>query len=63
MTDLKTSETLLKALREAAVSQLTAVELQEQRISFIMASLDKKSNVTRDKVVHVLKRQLGEKAV
>jgi hypothetical protein len=59
---LKTNEALLKALRKAAVCKMSADELREQRISFIMGSLSPDSGVTRDKILQVLERQHGEKA-
>jgi len=60
MSELKTSESLLRALRRAAIGEPTAEELREQRISFIMASLARKSNVTRDRIIEVLKDQQGK---
>lgn len=59
---LRTDESLLKALREAAISKMTAAELREQRISFILGTLKEDSGVTREKVEQVLAKQHGEKA-
>jgi len=62
MTHLKTSETLLRALRDASKYVPTADELQKQRVSFIMGSLKEESNVTRSRVQEVLDEQEGLKA-
>lgn len=61
MPELKTSESLLLALRNAAKTQISAEELREQRISFILGALDKESGVTREKIVKVLDDQQGKK--
>ncbi|MGE0768965.1 MAG: hypothetical protein AB7L90_21185 [Hyphomicrobiaceae bacterium] len=60
MSKLKTDESLLTALRTAAMGNPTAKEVQEQRISFIMGSLDRKSGVTRERVMKVLADQQGK---
>jgi hypothetical protein len=62
MADLKTDETLLKTLRAAAGKQMTAAEVREQRISFILGTLKKDSGVTRERVEQVLAVQRGERA-
>lgn len=59
MSELKTSEQLLKAISDAARRGPTASELRNQRVSFIMGSLDKKSGVTREQVRKVLAAQDG----
>lgn len=59
---LRTDESLLQAIRAAAVSKMTAAELREQRISFILGTLREDSGVTREKVEQVLAIQHGEKA-
>jgi hypothetical protein len=59
--NLKTSESLLDALRDAAAKELTAAELRKQRISFIMGTLKDTSTVTREKVTEVLAAQEGKK--
>jgi len=59
---LKTDEALLKALRAAAVHKMTAAEIREQKISFILGSLKSESGVTREKVIEALAKQHGEKA-
>jgi hypothetical protein len=60
MTTLKTKESTLRALRMASRRELTADELQRQRVSFIMGSL-KSRNVTREKVEELLAKQEGRK--
>lgn len=60
MSNLQTRPDLLKALKDAAAKPASAAELREQRISFIMGSLDRKSGVTRDRVIKVLDDQQGK---
>jgi hypothetical protein len=62
MTELKTKKSTLQALEKAAGRPLTAEEIQKQRISFIMGSLDAKSPITREKVERLLAEQRGVKA-
>jgi hypothetical protein len=62
MTDLKTSESLLSALRRAATRTPSAEEIEQQRVSFIMGSLSERSSVTRARVQEVLAQQEGKKA-
>jgi hypothetical protein len=61
MTELKTNEATLKALKRAARRPLTPDEIQKQRISFVMGSLDAKSSITREKVEKLLAEQRGVK--
>lgn len=60
MTELHTDPVLLRALLDSAKRKLTESELQAQRISFIMGTLDEDSTVTRDQVSRVLAEQSGE---
>ena len=62
MTELKTSESLLSALRKSATHKPTAKELEEQRVSFIMGSLNRSSEITRARVQQVLAQQEGKEA-
>ncbi len=59
MTNLKTREKLLNALKDASKREITPEQLHNQRISFIMGSLDEDSRVTRAQVQQVLARQEG----
>jgi len=61
MTQLKTNESLLSALRKASSRVITAEELHKQRVSFIMGSTNAKSGVTRAKIQQVLDKQEGQK--
>lgn len=61
MTDLKTSESLLKALRNSATRVPTAAELEKQRVSFVMGSLGQNSTATRAQVEEMLAKQEGKK--
>lgn len=61
MTDLKTSESLLKALRSSATRVPTAAELEKQRVSFVMGSLGQNSTATRAQVEEMLAKQEGKK--
>ena len=47
MTELKTREELLSALRRASTRELSAQELHNQRVSFVMGSLKEESGITR----------------
>lgn len=59
MTELRTRESLLKALEKAASRRLTPEEVEGQRVSFIMGSLKEESSVTRSRVREVLAEQQG----
>jgi hypothetical protein len=60
--DLKTDQSLLDRLKQAASSKQTTQEKLEQRVSFIFGSLDSKSEVTREKIRQLLIEQQGETA-
>jgi hypothetical protein len=62
VTQLKTKDSLLQALREASKRVLTAEELHKQRVSFIWGSLKDSSEVTRARIEQVLAQQEGRKA-
>jgi hypothetical protein len=62
MTSLKTKESTLQALDRASRRPPSASEIHKQRVSFIMASLDRESAVTRAKVEKSLAEQEGTKA-
>lgn len=57
MTELRTSEALLATLAEASRRGVTAEELRQQRISFIVGSLKGTSTITRLRVQEVLAQQ------
>jgi len=61
MTELKTRESLLSALRVASERIPTADELRKQRVSFIIGSLKDGSPVTRARIEEVLAAQEGRK--
>jgi len=61
MTELKTSESLLDALRKASSRKITSEELHAQRVSFIMGSVKAESGITREQVQQVLAKQEGSK--
>lgn len=61
MTELKTDESLLNALRSAAKRVPSAEELEQQRVSFVMGSLGRKSTTTRAQVEEMLAKQEGKK--
>lgn len=61
MTDLKTKESTLRALERATRMPLTSAEIREQRLSFIMGSLDTDSPMTKAQVQNILAKQEGEK--
>lgn len=59
--DLKTDTRLLQALTEAATRKLTASEIFEQRVSFVVGSLGSKNSVTRDRIKEVIHDQEGRR--
>jgi hypothetical protein len=59
MSELKTSESLLRRLRAGATTTLTADEIYKQRVSFIVGTLKKSSGVTDDRIRDVLSKQEG----
>lgn len=61
MTNLRTKDSLLRALEKASARAPTAEELRKQRVSFIMGSLKESSGVTRARVEQVLAEQEGER--
>jgi hypothetical protein len=61
MTELKTKPSLLEALHKASRRDLTADEIRQQRVSFIMGSV-KSDEITRAKIQNVLDKQEGRKA-
>jgi hypothetical protein len=61
MTDLKTNESLLEALKRSTTRVPTAEELEKQRVSFVMGSLGRKSTATRSQVQDMLAKQEGKK--
>lgn len=61
MTELKTSKSLLEALRKSTTRVPTAEELEKQRVSFVMGSLGRKSTATRSQVQEMLAKQEGKK--
>lgn len=56
---LKTDQSLLDALSILASRPLTAEEIEQQRVSFIMGTV--KSGVTRERVKEVIAEQAGKK--
>jgi hypothetical protein len=58
MTNLKTKEATLQALKRPP-RELSAEELNRQRVSFIMGSVDMDSPITRAEVVEILAKQAG----
>ena len=61
MTDLKTSEKLLEALRKSATRAPTAEEIEKQRVSFVMGSLGRESTATKAQIKEMLAKQEGKK--
>ena len=62
MTELKTKASTLRALEDAVRRPLTSEEIEKQRVSFVMGSLDAESSMTREKVERLLAEQRGEAA-
>lgn len=59
VSELRTSPALLEALDKAARRKLTAEEILEQRASFVFGSMDENSNVTRERIKHVIAEHEG----
>jgi hypothetical protein len=51
---VKTDHRMLQALQRAAGVRLSADELLAQRVSFVYGSMDKNSNVTKERVREVI---------
>jgi hypothetical protein len=62
MTELKTKDSLLRALKRASTRAPSAEEMEKQRVSFILGSIGVNSGVTRDQVWEILRKQEGKKA-
>jgi hypothetical protein len=61
MSDLRTDESLLAALRKATSRTPSHDQIERQRISFIMGALSDDSDMTREQIQDVLERQEGKK--
>jgi hypothetical protein len=59
MTSTATSPEFLKRLTNAANRRLSSGEIREQRISFIAGSVDKDSNVTKEKIEEIVENLEG----
>lgn len=53
---LKTDQYLLDALEQAKTQKMNAEQLMEQRVSFILSSMDNESVMTREHIRAVLER-------
>lgn len=63
MNQIKTDPELLRTLQEAAKRRLTAVEIRQQRVDYIVATLsDEGTNVTKAQVENELDKLVGEAA-
>ena len=60
MTGITTSKELLDKLSAAAHRSLSEEEVREQRVSFIMSSVDDESTITKDQVEKVLRQHAGQ---
>ena len=59
MTELKTDKALLAALKQSATLSPPTEQVERQRLSFVMGALPMGSDMTREDVREVLKRQKG----
>jgi hypothetical protein len=57
--DLKTNQQLLDALQQASKSKQTTREILEQRVSFVLGSMDPDREVTRAEIRRALIAQEG----
>lgn len=62
MTNLQTDQGLINRLKVAAARELTAEEVNKQRISYILGTLKDESTVTRSKIRDVLAEHEGKSA-
>jgi hypothetical protein len=60
MADIRTDGRLLAKLKEAAGKPMTAEEIRNQRISYVMGTLDTESTLTRDEVERMLLQREGK---
>jgi hypothetical protein len=60
LTNLKTDGALLEALERSADHVITASELHNQRVSFIMGSVSEGNGLTRERVEQILAQQEGK---
>jgi len=63
LNNLKTNESLLRALDQAASRKPTEEEIREQRISFVMGSLKGSNTATRAEVQEILAQHDGKRSV
>lgn len=59
MTGLRTNEALLRALENSSPRNPSQGQLETQRLSFVMGSLDDENEMTREEVQSVLEKQDG----
>lgn len=48
--DIKTEPSFLRALEEAAAHKLTAKELLEQKVSYVLSAVNEGTGITRDRI-------------
>lgn len=60
MADIRTDGRLLAKLKETAGKPMTAEEIQKQRVSFVMGTLDTESTLTRGEVERMLLQREGK---
>lgn len=63
MTDLRTDEGLLQALKSASSRTPSFEQLERQRLSFVMGALPDDNNMTRDEVQSVIEQQEGRRLI
>ncbi len=60
MIKLRTDDAIIDALRKVATKDLSARDVHEQRVSFVMASFKESNGVTRAKIEKILATQNGK---
>ena len=60
MRDTRTDDALLEALKQAAGREMTADEVHNQKVSFIMGASGADSKITREAVEAQLARMAGK---
>lgn len=55
--NLQTDETVLKKLKDAASRKMTADEVQEQRVSFVLGTMKTDNALTREQIKRAIAAQ------
>jgi len=62
MTEIQSNKSLLRALHDAAGRRMTPEEIREQRISFVISTLDEGSEFSREDIAKIIDEKEGKAA-